>query len=96
MSETRQRQKLLFLYLGNSSPESEVVAWSLYDGTTDETFEAAGEHAEPPYASVLDAMRDGWRVIQVPALKTPQVGREYENDYLDFEFVLEKMEAVNG
>lgn len=96
MSEMRQRQKLLFLYLGNSSPESEVVAWSLYDGTTDEMFEATGEHAEPPYASVLDAMRDGWRVIQVPTLKTPQVGREYENDYLDFEFVLEKMEAVNG
>ncbi len=96
MSETRQRQKLLFLYLGNSSPESEVVAWSLYDGTTDETFEATGEQAEPPYASVLDAMRDGWRVIQVPVLQTPQVGREYENDYLDFEFVLEKMETVNG
>ena len=62
MPETQLRQKLLFLYLGNSSLESEVVGWSLYDGTTDEMFEAAGEDAEPPYTSVLDAMRDGWRV----------------------------------
>ncbi len=96
MPEIQQRQKLLFLYLGNSSLESEVIAWSLYDGSTDEVFEAVGENADPPYTSVLDAMRDGWRVIQVPFLKTPQVGREYENDYLDFEFVLEKMEAING
>ena len=34
MPETQLRQKLLFLYLGNSSLESEVVGWSLYDGTT--------------------------------------------------------------
>ena len=47
MAETQLRQKLLFLYLGNSSLESEVVGWSLYDGTTDEMFEAAGEDAEP-------------------------------------------------
>ena len=96
MPETQLRQKLLFLYLGNSSLESEVVGWSYYDGTTDEMFEAAGEDAEPPYNSVVDAMRDGWRVIQVPFIKAPQVGREYENDYLDFEFVLEKMEVVDG
>lgn len=96
MPGTQQKQKLLFLYLGNSSLESEVVGWSIYDGTTDETFEAAGENTEPPYKSVLHAMRDGWRVIQAPFLKAPQVGREYENDYLDFEFVLEKLETVNG
>ena len=96
MPELQQRQQLLFLYLGNSSPESEVVAWSFYDGTTNDTFEAAGEDGEPPYKSVLHAMRDGWRVLQVPTLKAPQVGREYENDYLDFEFVLEKLETING
>ena len=96
MPELQQRQQLLFLYLGNSSPESEVVAWSFYDGTTDDTFEAAGEDNEPPYKTVLHAMCDGWRVLQVPALRAPQVGRDYENDYLDFEFVLEKLETING
>jgi len=96
MPELQQRQQLLFLYLGNSSPESEVVAWSFYDGTADDTFEAAGEDNKPPYKSVLHAMRDGWRVLQVPTLRAPQVGREYENNYLDFEFVLEKLEMING
>ncbi|MGA1196632.1 MAG: hypothetical protein ACO36I_09065 [Candidatus Latescibacterota bacterium] len=96
MSEPQMRQKLLYLYLGNSNLEAAVIGWSLYDGTTKENFEAAGEAQEPPYKSVLDAMRDGWRVIQSPTLKAPQVGREYQVDYLDFEFVLEKMEAING
>ena len=57
----RLRQKLLVLYAANSSPDTEVVAWSLYDGTSDQTYEATGE-AVPRYATVLDAMRDGWRV----------------------------------
>ena len=96
MSEPQLRQKLLFLYLANSNLESQVVAWSFYDGTCKENFEAGGENQDPPYKSVLDAMRDGWRVIQVPQLKAPQVGREYQVDYLDFEFVLEKMEAIDG
>jgi len=96
MAEPQMRQKLLFLYLGNSNLEAEVVGWSIYDGTGKEKFEAAGEAQDPPYKSVLDAMQDGWRVIQLPQLKAPQVGREYQVDYLDFEFVLEKMEAIDG
>ena len=67
------RQKLLVLYAANSSPDTEVVAWSLYDGTSDETYEATGE-AVPPYATVLDAMRDGWRVIKYPDLRPPSPG----------------------
>jgi hypothetical protein len=96
MAEPQMRQKLLFLYLGNSNLEAGVVGWSFYDGTGKKKFEAAGESQDPPYKSVLDAMLDGWRVIQVPTLKAPQVGREYQVDYLDFEFVLEKMEAIDG
>ena len=52
------------------------------------------EDAEPPYNSVLDAMRDGWRVIQVPFIKAPTSRARIRNDYLDFEFVLEKMEVI--
>lgn len=88
------RQKLLVLYAANSSPDTEVIAWSLYDGASDETYEAAGD-AVPPYASVLDAMRDGWRVIKYPDLRPPSPGQEYDLSYLEFEFVLEKLEAIN-
>ena len=96
MAESQLRQQLLFLYLGNSNLEAAVVGWSFYDGTGKKKFEAAGESQEPPYKSVLDAMLDGWRVLQVPTLRAPQVGREYQVDYLDFEFVLEKLDAIDG
>ncbi len=88
------RQKLLVLYAANSSPDTEVVAWSLYDSTSDETYEAAGD-AVPPYATVLAAMRDGWRVIKYPDLRPPSPGQEYDLSYLEFEFVLEKMEPID-
>ena len=74
----------------------QLLAGHFMTGTGKKKFEAAGEAQEPPYKSVLDAMLDGWRVLQVPTLRAPQVGREYQVDYLDFEFVLEKLEAIDG
>lgn len=86
------RQKLLVLYLGNSSPQSEVIGWSLYDGASTETFEAANTK-EAPYKSCLEAMRDGWRVIRFPVLQNVTKGSEFDLGYLEFEFILEKWEA---
>ena len=92
---TRLRQQLLVLYAGNSTPDSPVVAWSVYDGTGKSSFEAKGE-AKPPYGSVLEAMKDGWRVIQYPPLRDPEPGREHQMGFLKFEFVLEKMEDLDA
>jgi len=94
MNESNYRQKLLILYLGNASLNSDVVGWSLYDGTTDEELDL-GENGEPPYKSVLGAMRDGWRVIGIPSIQSPLIGKEHQTDYLQFEFVLEKMELLD-
>lgn len=93
MSESKYRQKILILYLGNASLNSEVVGWSLYDGTTDDEADIV-ENEEVPYKSVLGAMRDGWRVIGIPTINSPLIGREHQTDYLQFEFVLEKMELI--
>ena len=93
MSESKYRQKLLILYLGSASLNSDVVGWSIYDGTTDDVSDL-GETEEPPYNSVLGAMRDGWRVIGIPTVNSPIIGREHQTDYLQFEFVLEKMELI--
>ena len=52
----------------------------------------AGDADEPPYASVLAAMRDGWRVIQLPAAAgRPRRGAEHDTAFLKYEFVLEKL-----
>lgn len=84
------KQKLLILYAANSSLDSPIGAWSLYDGTGRETH-MAGDANEPPYASVVAAMRDGWRVIQLPQLRAPATGAEHATAFLEYEFVLEKM-----
>jgi hypothetical protein len=84
------KQQLLILYATSSSPDSPVGAWSLFDGTGREKH-MAGDGGEPPYSSVLAAMRDGWRVIQLPQLRPPARGAEHETAFLEYEFVLEKL-----
>jgi hypothetical protein len=84
------RQQLLILYSATSSPESEVGAWSMFDGTGRRSH-MAGDSDKPPYASVLAAMRDGWRVIQVPQLAVAAPGAEHDTAFLRYEFVLEKL-----
>jgi hypothetical protein len=83
-------QQLLFLGVANPSPLSAVVAWSLFDGAGHSTS-MSGDADTPPYDSVLAAMKDGWRVIQVPQLIPAPTGREHETSFLRFEYVLEKL-----
>jgi len=85
-----QKQKLLILYAANSSLDSPVGAWSLFDGTGREKH-MAGDADKPPYSSVVAAMRDGWRVIQLPQLRPPARGAEHETAFLEYEVVLEKL-----
>ena len=87
------RQQLLVLYAATSSPESEIGAWSIFDGTGRQTH-MAGDGDKPPYASVLAAMRDGWRVIQFPSLGAAPPGAEHDTAFLKYEFVLEKLVEV--
>ena len=81
-------QTLLYLYSKSTNPRSPLGAWALYDPA------AADEPVLPsqdvPYASVLDAVRDGWRIVQFPR---PELHRfsDLDNAYLGFEFILEKM-----
>lgn len=90
------RQQVLVLYLGNPQLDSAVVAWSFYDGTAQHRREAAGLGFDPPYASGLEALEDGWRLLQYPKLSAPEAGREYDVGYLESEFVFEKMVRVSA
>ena len=83
------RQKLLVLYLARAELSSKVVAWTLYDGTGAYTFDSS-EPPDPPYTSALEAMRAGWRVLQMPLLLPPVTGQEYEVNYLRYPVVLEQ------
>jgi hypothetical protein len=89
------RQQLLLLYAHRPNLDSHVGAWAIYDGTGKHQH-TTGDSDKPPYASVLEAMRDGWRVIQLPPQFPAYPGMEYRTSFLKFEYVLEKLVEVES
>ena len=89
------RQQVLVLYLQTSALDSAVVGWSQYDGTG-QTLNMAGDTPEPPYATGLDALLDGWRLFQASQLHAHPSGDEFRTDYLKYEFFFEKWIAVTN
>ena len=87
------RQKILILYLANSALDSDVKGWTLYDGTGQNHY-TTGDSSEPPYTTGLDAMLDGWRVIQFPQLIPPYPNMEYTTSFQKNEFIFEKLEEI--
>ena len=87
------RQKVLTLYLDTSALDSRVMGWAVYDGTGEAAF-TTGDSNEPPYETGLDALLDGWRLIQHPILIPPYPGEEYSTSFMKYGFVFEKLEAV--
>lgn len=87
------RQKLLVLYLANSALDSGVRAWTRYDGTGKE-LPTTGDSDSPPYETGLEALLDGWRVIQFPQLIPPALGAEYLTSFMRFEYIFEKLEDL--
>lgn len=88
---TTLRQKVLTLYLATSALDSNVLAWAIYDGTGKEAF-TTGDNTAPPYATGMDALLDGWRLIQHPILIPPYPGEELTTSFMKYGFVFEKLE----
>lgn len=87
-----ERQQVLYLWGAGSALDSGVVAWAFHDGTG-----GAGPSlpdAEPPYATGVDALRDGWMLLQSSQLVAPVPGTEHTNAYLEHEFVFERRVAT--
>ena len=89
-----ERQQVLVLYLATSALDTGVVGWSNYDGTG-ESFHMAGDNDQPPYKTGLDALLDGWRLIQASPLISHVPGNELRTDYLKYEFWFEKIVQVD-
>jgi hypothetical protein len=89
-SSSTLRQQVLVLYLASSALDDRVVGWSNYDGTG-ATHPTMGDSDEPPYATGLAALLDGWRMIQAAQLLPPVAGQEYDVSFLKHEFFFEKL-----
>lgn len=94
---SKVRQQILILHLAQPALETKTVAWALYDGATPSGTlpMQSGDSYEPPYPSVLEAMRDGWNVIQLPALPVYQPHHEHESGHLPYEYVLERKVTIH-
>ena len=90
----QQRQKVMILYLAYSALDSPVKGWTIYDGTGRE-HHTTGDSDQPPYETGLDALLDGWRVIQFPQLIPPYPGMEYTTSFQKNEFIFEKLEEID-
>jgi hypothetical protein len=84
------RQQVLVLYLANSSLDSEVLGWAIYDGTGDASSET-GDHPQRPFATGLAALRAGWRLLSASPLIPAAPGSEYTTSFQKFEFFFERM-----
>jgi hypothetical protein len=81
------------LYLKSSALDAGVAGWAMYDGTG-ATRHMAGDRDEPPYETGLDALLDGWRLIQASPLVAEAPGAEFRTSYLKYEFLFEKLVAA--
>ena len=83
-----ERQQVLYLWAVGSSLDSATAGWAFHDGT--EGTGPAIPDADPPYANGVDALRDGWMLLQSAQLIPPADGQEHRNSYLEYEFVFER------
>ena len=82
-----EKQLLLYLYSKSTNLRSPLGAWALYDATAPD--EPVLPSQDAPYASVLDAVNDGWRIVQFPRSELYNF-TDVDNAYLTYEFILEK------
>ncbi len=82
-----EKQLVLYLYSKSTNLRSPLGGWALYDATASDEPMLPSQDA--PYASVLDAVNDGWRIVQFPR---PELYNftDVDNTYLTYEFILEK------
>lgn len=88
------RQRLLYLHAAHPSMYSPVV-----DGAVHEPVGGRQPRVDPlvtelPYATVHEAVQDGWRIVHFPNQRSPFDDREI--DVIGYEFILEKMEPCDA
>jgi hypothetical protein len=82
----RPRQDLLYLQAGSTSLESRLLGMALIENGR--VVEVPDDPNDWPYKTPLEAIRDGWRVIQFPNLALMM--DETRSYGLGCEFILER------
>ena len=88
------RQRLLYLHATTPSLRSQVIGMALHEPVRGSKTQITTEGQEWPYATVHDAVLDGWQVVHFPNQLAPFDDREI--DILGYEFILQKLEEYDG
>ncbi|MAP91728.1 hypothetical protein CMK15_09250 [Candidatus Poribacteria bacterium] len=86
-SGNQSYQKIMYLHSKSTNIQSPLSGWAIYDPYKDNIPKLTSQN--PPYKSVLDAVSDGWRILQFPRPENFPFS-DIDNSYLTFEFILEK------
>ena len=81
-----RRQDVLFLQADSSSPVAQVVGMRIIEDG--ELSDGPADPGDWPYETVLDAVRDGWRIIKFPDMALSL--DENRTFGLGHEFILER------
>ncbi|HJP30607.1 MAG: hypothetical protein QF689_10920 [Candidatus Latescibacteria bacterium] len=88
-------QDVLVLFQTTPGLDSQVVAWSRYEASKGTGISDLAEEDEPPYGNAMEAMRDGWQVIQMSELKHRPPGDDaYEDGPLPYQTVLSRFNPL--
>lgn len=86
--QRKSLQSILYLYSKSTNMRSQIAGWAFYDPS--EAHEPSLPSDDAPYDTVIDAVADGWRIVQFPIPDLYKFS-DVENQYLGYEFVLEKI-----
>lgn len=88
MNHETERQQLLWLWTADSNLVSPVIAWTHHDGN-----DLSLDLADLPYERGVDALGDGWRLIQASPLSTRATSDALVTGVLEYEWLFERVVA---
>ena len=91
VQQSTQRQRLLYLHTRAPSITAAVIGMAQHEPVTG-GCDTLQTRTEWPYATVHEAIVDGWQVIHFPNLMAPYDDRELS--YVGYEFILQKIEET--
>ena len=83
-------QDIIIFFQTTPALDASVVAWARYEASQGTGISDLVEESEPPYNNAMEAMRDGWQVIQMSELKHRLPEDGYELGPLPYQTVLSK------
>ncbi|MFT5366332.1 MAG: hypothetical protein ACI8V2_001279 [Candidatus Latescibacterota bacterium] len=86
-------QDILVFYQTTPALDAKPAAWAYYEASKGPVRDLA-EESEPPYKNAMDAMRDGWQVIQMSEYKQRSLEDGYELGPLPYQTVLSKFNEL--